>query len=218
MASRRRIGVESSQTRALLLGAAEQVMREEGYAAVTTRRLASHMGVSNQLVHYYFRTMDDLFLALMRRGMERNIARLKEALAAPEPLRALWTLYSDQAAARLQIEFIALLNHRKAISNEAARSAEEMRVLEAETLGRVFREAGYSTEAYPPTGLALLMSSIPRIMMIEAALGISLGHAEVTAVVDRFLQTLGDATRQQQTPVRKSTQSKRPNAEKKKQR
>src|SRR5271155_4449899 len=68
MASRRRIGVEGSETWALLLDTAELIMREEGYPAVTTRRLAGRMGVSSQLVHYYFRSMDDLFLALMRRG------------------------------------------------------------------------------------------------------------------------------------------------------
>src|SRR5262249_23627983 len=60
MASSRRRGDESSATRALLLEAAEDLMREEGYPAVTTRRLAGRVGVSNQLVHYYFRTMDDL--------------------------------------------------------------------------------------------------------------------------------------------------------------
>ena len=38
--SERRLGTESSKTRQALLEAAEQVMREEGYAAVTSRRVA----------------------------------------------------------------------------------------------------------------------------------------------------------------------------------
>ena len=61
----RRIGAESSTTRQALLDAAEQVMREEGYAAVTSRRVAQRAGLKPQLVHYYFRTMDELFLALL---------------------------------------------------------------------------------------------------------------------------------------------------------
>ena len=42
-------------------------MLEEGYAAVTSRRVAAKANLKPQLVHYYFRTMDDLFLAIHRR-------------------------------------------------------------------------------------------------------------------------------------------------------
>ena len=59
----RRIGALTSKTRSSLLNAAESLMRESGYAAVTSRRLAAKAGLKPQLVHYYFRTMDDLFLA-----------------------------------------------------------------------------------------------------------------------------------------------------------
>ena len=56
--------------RGALLDAAEQLMLEEGYAAVTSRRVAAQAGLKPQLVHYYFRTMDDLFLAVFRRRAE----------------------------------------------------------------------------------------------------------------------------------------------------
>ena len=46
-------------------------MRDEGYAAVTSRRVAEQAGLKPQLVHYYFRTMDDLFLEMFRRGADR---------------------------------------------------------------------------------------------------------------------------------------------------
>ena len=101
MTSTRRIGTESSATRTALLDAAQQVLLEEGYAAATSRRVAARAGLKPQLVHYYFRTMDDLFLALVRRGAEQNLERQAEALASPEPLRALWELSSDPAASAL---------------------------------------------------------------------------------------------------------------------
>ena len=44
MASTRRIGAESSETRAALLDAAERLMLEHGYAAVTSRRVAGAAG------------------------------------------------------------------------------------------------------------------------------------------------------------------------------
>ena len=68
----RRIGTETSKTRAALLDAAEKLMLEEGYAAVTSRHVAAKAGLKPQLVHYYFRTMEDLFLALFRRRAEQG--------------------------------------------------------------------------------------------------------------------------------------------------
>src|SRR5689334_15684353 len=113
MASTRRIGAESSETRAALLDAAERLLLEEGYAAVTSRRVASQADLKPQLVHYYFRTMEDLFLAIFRRRADQALARLDATLAAPQPLRALWTLSSEPAGNRFTIEFAALANHRK---------------------------------------------------------------------------------------------------------
>ena len=46
----RRIGAESSATRALIVDAAEQVMLEEGYAAASTRRVAARAATRRVLV------------------------------------------------------------------------------------------------------------------------------------------------------------------------
>ena len=70
----RRIGAPDAKNRGLLLDAAEQLMLEEGYAAVTSRRLASKAGLKPQLVHYYFRTMEDLFLEVFRRRAEEGLS------------------------------------------------------------------------------------------------------------------------------------------------
>ena len=88
VASDRRFGLENSKSRGILLDAAEQLMREEGYASVTSRRVATRAELKPQLVHYYFRTMDDLFLALLQRGAEQNRERLEGALASSDPLGA----------------------------------------------------------------------------------------------------------------------------------
>src|ERR1700746_1245156 len=67
MTSARRSGAPDAEARGRLLDAAEQLMIEEGYAAVTSRRLAHKAGLKPQLVHYYFRTMEELFLEVFRR-------------------------------------------------------------------------------------------------------------------------------------------------------
>ena len=83
----RRIGAETSGTRVRLLEAAERIMLEEGYASVTSRRVAARAGLKPQLVHYYFRTMDDLFLALFGRRAEQGLERMSRALASRWPGR-----------------------------------------------------------------------------------------------------------------------------------
>ena len=109
MTSSRRLGAEDSATRTALLDAAIALMLEEGYASVTSRKVAARAGLKPQLVHYYFATMDDLFLALVRRGAQVNLERQVQALASAQPLRALWAFSNDPASATLTWEFGTML-------------------------------------------------------------------------------------------------------------
>ena len=79
-----------AKNRAALIDAAEALMIEDGYAAVTSRRVAEKAGLKPQLVHYYFRTMDDLFLEVFRRYADLGIEAHRQALESAQPLWALW--------------------------------------------------------------------------------------------------------------------------------
>ena len=190
MTSARRIGAEDSKTRAALLDAAQELMLEEGYASVTSRRVAAKAGLKPQLVHYYFRTMDDLFLALLRQGAERNLERQARALASPQPLRALWAFSSEPAGAALTMEFSALANHRKAIRTEVAAYAETFRRLQAETVAAALDGYGIDVEAFPPEGVLVAITAISRILVLEETLGVTGGHTELRALVERYLSEL----------------------------
>ena len=127
MASARRIGAPDAKNRGVLLDAAEQLLLEEGYAAVTSRRVAERAGLKAQLVHYYFRTMEDLFLEVFRRRAEEGLGVLKTALESPQPLWALWRFSTMPEATRLTMEFMGLANHRKALRAEIVYYAERFR-------------------------------------------------------------------------------------------
>ena len=188
MSAPRRIGAETSKTRGVLLDAAEKVMLEEGYAAVTSRHVAAKAELKPQLVHYYFRTMDDLFLALFRRRAEQGLERQAEALASPQPLWALWDLSRDPRGTSLTMEFIALANHRKAIRAELASAAERFRAQQLGGLEAVLERYGVAAERCPPMVFTVLMSSISRFLVIErVTLGMSTGHEETVAFVEDFL-------------------------------
>jgi AcrR family transcriptional regulator len=187
----RRIGSESSKTRMLLLDATEQLMLEEGYAAVTSRRVAAAAGVKPALVHYYFRTMDDLFLATFRRRAEQGFERQEQALASTQPLWALWDSSRDTRGTALTMEFAALANHRRAIRAEIATVAEELRARQTEALSLVLERHGIDHEALAPAVVAVLIASISRFLVLEhETLGMSTGHAETVALVEQLLREL----------------------------
>jgi AcrR family transcriptional regulator len=187
MSATRRIGAEDSATRTALLDAAQQLMLEAGYAAVTSRRVAAKAGLKPQLVHYYFRTMDDLFLALLRRGAEQNLERQERALASAQPLRALWEFSSDPAGTTMTMEFAALANHRKTIRAELAAYGEQFRRLQAEALASVLQGYGIDPDTIPTEAVLVLITAISRILVMEGALGMTSGHAEMRALVERVL-------------------------------
>ncbi|AMO61114.1 transcriptional regulator [Mycolicibacterium phlei] len=179
-------GSRETGTRAALIEATAQVMLEEGYAAATSRRIAGRAGVRPALVHYYFPTMDDLYLAVLREGAEANLARQREALATGRPLHALWRLNSTHGA-RLFMEFIALANHRKAIRSEIADYAERFAAAEEAAVAATMAAHDINTEEYPPVVMSMIVSSLARILLLERGLGITRGHDEVEAFIQRYL-------------------------------
>ncbi len=189
--SPRRIGAESSQTRAMLLDAAEKVMLEEGYAAVTSRHVAATASLKPQLVHYYFRTMDDLFLALLRRRAEQGSQRQAEALSSAQPLWALWDMSRDPRGTSITMELMALANHRKVIRAEIAATAERLRAEQLVGLNAVFERYGDAVQPFSPIVFAVLLSSISRFLVLEAeSLGMEAGHEETVTFVEEFLVRL----------------------------
>jgi AcrR family transcriptional regulator len=190
MASARRIGAPDAKNRGVLLDAAEQLMLEEGYAAVTSRRVAEKAALKPQLVHYYFRTMDELFLAAFRRRAEEGLEAQARALQSPQPLWALWRFSTDSAATAVTMEFVALANHRKALKAEIAYYAERFREEQRKALSTVLERYGIDLVEVPPLVWSVLMTSVSRVLVMEQALGMSAGHAETVEFVERYLHRL----------------------------
>ncbi|KAB2381273.1 TetR/AcrR family transcriptional regulator [Actinomadura montaniterrae] len=186
----RRSPVDDSATRTALLDAAQELMLEEGYAAVTTRRLGAKAGLNNALVFYYFGTMDNLFVELFRRGAERSLERLQRALRSPQPLWALWELTHDYSSNALTMEFIALANHRKAIRAEIAAYSRRFRTLQLDMLSDVLDGYGIDRDRWPPVTLILFMTGISRFLHIEEGFDLDVGHAETVAVIEREIRAL----------------------------
>ncbi len=182
------VRTRDSETRTALLDAAMQLMLEEGYAAVSTRKVAAKAGANQALVYYYFRTMDELFLAVFRRGAEANLRRLERALATDRPLRGLWEVVSEPRDSALTMEFIALANHREAVRTELADYSRRFRRIQEEALARAADGSRLS-----PAALVVLVGGLPRVLAMDGVLGLTDGHDEVLAFVEEYLERVEGA-------------------------
>ena len=188
--SSRRIGAQDSKTRAQLVDAAELLLREEGYAAVTSRRVAARADLKPQLVHYYFRTMDDLFLEVLRRRAEENLIRFERAITDGASLRTLWQLNVDPRGVAFTMEFVALANHRKAIRAEVARYAERFRAAQVEAFRVVLARHGIAEEQLPPIVALLMMTGLSQVLALESTLGVTTGHDTTLEFIERTIDQL----------------------------
>ena len=190
--SSRRIGSADSKTRAQLLDAAERLLREEGYAAVTSRRVAAKAGLKPQLVHYYFRTMDDLFVEVFRRRAEENMARVRagrrrrtarcgrSGSSTPTARGAAFTHRVRGAGQPPQGDPRRDRPLRRAVPGRAGRGAD-----------RGARGRAASTEdQLPPIVALLMMTGLSQVLALEDTLGVTAGHDTTVAFVEQAIARL----------------------------
>jgi TetR/AcrR family transcriptional regulator, transcriptional repressor for nem operon len=192
MASPRRVGTETSKTRDLLLDCVERLLLAKGYAGVSYRVVAAEAGVTAGLVQYYFPTLDDLFVAVVRRRSQQNLDRLTEALhaSAGHPLRVIWEFSRDEMASALSHELLALGNHRPSIRSELTKATEQVRRLQLEALAHASAVAGSISLDVSPATLLFLLSGVPKLIRLEEGVGVTSTHDEV---LDDFVRYLDGA-------------------------
>jgi AcrR family transcriptional regulator len=187
MAGRKRRPAE--QSKVLLIEAAAEIIRSEGYGALTARRLAEKVGLKRQIVHYHFGTVEDLLLAVVRHYGDNGLARLAAALETEDPLRAIWEIDPDTSATTFA--FMAMATHNPVVRAEMRRYHDANRDLQVEAISRHFARAGVKPSV-PPVAAAIIIQSIAHSLAAEAALGTLRGHAETKAVVEDLLRTLAE--------------------------
>jgi AcrR family transcriptional regulator len=195
MASNRGFDAENSKSRAKLIDAAGAILSEEGSHAISARNVAARAGLKPQLVHYYFRTMDDLMIAVFRFTTEQYREMHDKALAEPFPLHAFWKLANNSFTTKRAMEFLALGSQREAIRAEMLVAGEHFRNHQIAVVTRAFEAQGIDSDIYTPAGFAMLMAAAARVLVMEEALGISMGHAALRDMIVGFLdivEPLGD--------------------------
>jgi len=195
---RRRAATEEKLTR--LLDATEEIMLREGYAAVSSRSVAVAVGIQAPLVHYYFPTIDDLFVSVLRRRSEPSVERMAAALASDEPLRAWWQLASDPRGTALLAELLAAANHRPALRDEMGKVAREIRRMQVERLTTLLGEYGLDPDEFPPVLIAATMQGLAFAVVSDQMAGYDTAPEEAAAAMNRLVAAL--EKRRAERPVR----------------
>lgn len=178
-----------------ILDAAEAIMLGDGYAAVSSRSVAAAAGMQAPLVHYYFPTLDDLFVSLLRRRSERNVERMAAALSSAEPLRAWWELASDPRGTALFVELLAAANHRPALKAEVGEVARQIRRMQLDALDELLPRYGLDPERFPPALVAASIQGLAFSAVQDQAAGYDTAPDEALAAMDRLVAHLESTRR-----------------------
>ncbi len=185
---RRRAATEEKLRR--LLDATEEIMLQEGYAAVSSRSVAGAVGIQASLVHYYFPTIDDLFVAVLRRRAEPNVERMAEALESAEPLRAWWELAADPRGTALFVELLAAANHRPGLRAEVGKVALKVRRMQMERLTTLLGEYDIDADEFPPALIASALQGLAFGLVSDRAAGYDTAHGEAENAMIQLLDRL----------------------------
>ncbi len=186
----RRMGREDSKTREELMDAVETVMREDGYAALSARSVARAAGLNYQLVFYYFKTVDDLFLCTYKRRTDRMIKLYEKAFASETPLHAFWDMTSSPADGSLALEYMAMSNHNAAIRAESIRHSDRILEIVTGALSKRLSKELPDNDVFTPAAVGTLIVSIAGSLAFQHALGITGTTPEARALIEWCLDWL----------------------------
>jgi AcrR family transcriptional regulator len=195
MTSTTRPNPSREETEDRFLDAAERLLIEIGYSAITTRRLAEEAGANHGLVHYYFGSMEELFVRVLERFTGRLIERQRGMYASPGPYLEKWReamryLDEDRPYQKIWYELHAMAwnrsEYRERVAHVLDAWSDAMREAVAGAL------TAYRLEDGPLNAdeWVTLIVAMNEGIILERLSGIDRGHAKLLAAIDRWLEGL----------------------------
>ena len=189
-------GPPRSATAEAFLDAAERLLIEVGYGGITTRRLAAEAGANQGLVHYYFGSIDELFVQVLERFTARLVERQREMYAADVPFvekwQAAWRFQEqdlETGYSKIWMELQALSWNHADLRPRVERVNAEWRAVLREAYTRAAREYELGDD-FPVEGLVALTMTFGQGFALERLEGIAEGHRALLDWIERWLQSL----------------------------
>jgi AcrR family transcriptional regulator len=179
-----------ARTEDRFLDAAERLLVEVGFAGITTRRLAEEAGANHGLVHYYFGSMEQLYVRVLERFTARLIARQRSLYSSDIPFAEKWRqamryLVADREYQKVWLELQALAWNRPELRSRVARINGEWRGLLREAFAPVRDRLSLDI---PVDALVALVMTFNEGVILERASGITAGHRALGEWTEHWLR------------------------------
>ncbi len=177
---------------AALLDAAERLLIEQGYAGITTRKLAEQAGVNHGLVHYYFGSMEEVMVQVLERFTARLIERQRAMYTSDRPFlekwRAAWAFQEEDLRSgytKVWLELQALAWNRPELRGRVQQVNEEWRRVLTEAFAPALREYGF--EALSLDAAVSVVMTIAQGYALERLSDIHEGHAAMLSEIEGLM-------------------------------
>ena len=178
---------------AALLDAAERLLVEQGYGAVTTRNLAERAGVNHGLVHYYFGSMEEVMVQVLERFTARLIERQRAMYASERSFldkwRTAWGFQQEDLTSgysKIWLELQAMAWTRPELRARVQQVNGEWRRVLTEAFAPALREYGFGALSLEAT--VSLVMTMAQGYALEKLSGIDEGHAALLSEIDSWMK------------------------------
>jgi AcrR family transcriptional regulator len=189
-----------------LLGAAEELLVDVGYAAITVRRLAERAGVNHGLVHYYFGSMQDLLLQVVERFTDGLIERQRAMYAADVPFIDKWRqamrfLDDDNRSGyqKVWFEMQAMAWNDERVRARLQHVHQQWMDVLLPAFDTGLTELGVDLGLYPTRAVVSLVVTFNEGIILERLGGVDSGHRAALDMIDGLLERLEEARRASST-------------------
>jgi AcrR family transcriptional regulator len=117
----------TADTRSRILDAARDCLVADGFANLSTRRVADLAEVPLSQIHYHFGSKQRLVLALLEAENDRLLARQRTMFGGPEPLWQQWDRACDYLDEDVESGYVRVLHEMIAAGWSDAEVAERVR-------------------------------------------------------------------------------------------
>jgi AcrR family transcriptional regulator len=198
--NRSRVGVSVSrhETEQAFLDAAERLLVRDGYAMLTTRKLATEAGANHGLVHYYFGSMEELMMRVLERATERILMRQRAMYADPslqfiEKWRKAMNFIDHDLAAgypKIWFELQAMAWNRPEFQERLRHVIEQWDAVLTGAIEGALKAYHVDRRKFPAEAMSTLVRTFNLGLLAERLVGVDTGHESLLRMIDNLLQRL----------------------------
>lgn len=178
-----------------LLDAAEQLLITAGQAGVSTRRVAEEAGQPHGLIRYHFGSLEALMLRVLERASSRILERQRALYGGDRSFVHKWRqamgyIETDLADGfpKITAELFAKAWNEPAYRDGLRQTMAEFTGMLVDAVAGAAQEYELDFSGDDVLALATLIRTFQIGILVERLADIDIGHAELTAAIDRTLE------------------------------